>query len=235
MKKVLLLLVATATMIGCSHGDDILTLQGQVGELQRDLMQSDINNAALAAQLAERIETNAEAIADNTSDIADTLLAVGANTATIDSITAQALAYAEVQATINVGLQTQVDDLKGSIVSIQSSVSSLTAADTAIDGLIEDLEDDLDDLEDDIARVNRRIPSVTIGTWAPSFTTQVNSFSQTADTFLNGVPAATATRHILVSASLPSTTGSVTTIVYTGTVSGTGTTVGTHTVTSTSN
>ena len=233
MRKLLLLPLLAILMAttGC-YKDRIETLEGDLAQTKANLTQSDINNAALVAALAERVEDNTEAIADNTSAIADALLAVGANTASIDSITTQALAYAEAQLTLTTGLQTQIDDLKGNVNGILSSVSSLTAEDTAINELIEDLEDDVDDLEDDIRAVGRRIPSVTIGTWTPVFATQTSSFNQTADTFLNGVPAATATRHILVSHSI-STVASVTSTVYTGTVSGTTTTVGSHTVTST--
>ena len=161
MKKVLLTAIAALTLAACSYGDDILDLQGQVGQLQRDLMQSDLNNAHLVAALQERA---AQDLADAEARVA--LLAT--------SLTEQAQAVLDTLNTDIAAIQADLDALDLAFSNAQADQSDANAI-AALEDALEELEDDLEELEEDLEELNADVNTIV---WTPTFSTQTAGFVQ---------------------------------------------------------
>ena len=245
MKKLLFAALAVLTINACSYGDDIDTLQGQVGQLQRDLMQSDLNNAHLVAALQERAAQDLAAAEARVAELAASLTTqaqevLDAAVAELNSDIATVVADLEV---LEVAFATAQADSSN-----EDAIKDLAAALDALENDLEDLEDDLEDLEDEVDDIDTDVNTIT---WTPTFSTQTAVFTQIG-TSLSGttsrvIAIGTTTATVVINAvehqhnvdingdrdQADSIRRSRIDTTYTGTVSGSTLQIGTHTVTGT--
>ena len=247
MKKLLLLTLSAGLLLTGCYNDDFDRVDGDINELRALLAQSDINNAALVAALADRVDAADAAIVAAQAEInEDTEADIAAANVLADE-TSDLLAAAQAELarlTALVNGQNSVDGaLARAIAALQTSVGTLSSD-------LEDLEDDLGDLEDEVDDIDVDLNAIT---WTPSFSTQTAAFTQVG-TSLSGttsrvIAIGTTTSTITVT-QLEHQYGSLAAhdinndgdhadqiratrvdTTYTGTVSGTTTVVGTHYVT----
>ena len=245
MKKLLLLTLSAGLLLTGCYNDDFDRVDGDINELRALLAQSDINNAALVAALADRVDAADAAIVAAQAEINEDTEAdiAAANVLADETSDLLAAAQAElVRLTALVNGQNSVDGaLARAIAALQTSVGTLSSD-------LEDLEDDLGDLEDEVDDIDVDLNTIT---WTPTFSTQTVAFTQVG-TSLSGttsrvIAIGTTTSTVVINAiehqhnvdingdrdQADSIRRSRIDTLYTGTVSGSTLNVGSHTVTGT--
>ena len=173
MKKLFIAVITAITLVACSYGDDIQSLQREVDVLEANLKQSNLNNSVLVAELQERAAADLAAAEARVAELAA-------------SLTAQAQGVLD---TLNDDIAAVEADLAALEVAFAAAQADNSDADAiaALQVALDALEDDLEDLEDDLDDLEGDQLSVTIGNWAPEFELQLTPFTQFGDSLIDGV------------------------------------------------